>query len=276
MSTTYSLALVEATANWPKLRQLLSRFTYEEIVNSPYLFSAQAHLLFVEGQSDELAKLLGAASSDVQETTLYLLRKADYFTLTRGTDAWAVAIREYSEARPDDRRLAMEMAYGDLLEGPPHIVKAALDRLGSFAETASHDVRFLLETASMLALYRHPEESQRVYKRVNTHETNLEDFTAFHVLAAWNDVYLGDLDSAGTSLERALNMAPRHFGANYLKALIAKKTADPTAGLEALEILFQADPYNENFQSMIRHFHNEFKTPGWQRLYEDYARRMRS
>ncbi len=270
----YRFILSEETANWAELEQLLSEHSYEEISKSPFLFSSQAHLFFARGQRAQLGELLRATSSEVQRATVYLFWEADYLAMEGRAAESASVLRAFYEKHRDNRRLAREVAFADAFDGSSDAVSAAFQTLDRIAETSRHDVKLLLNMAITLALYRQPEHSESTYRRIDTEGTNLEDFTALHVLRAWNAVYRGDLRSADTSLRRALRAAPRHLSANYLKALIAKRQADSIAALESLQILFETDPYNENFNSLILYFRNTFHTADWELLYQESAARI--
>jgi lipopolysaccharide biosynthesis regulator YciM len=127
--------------------------------------------------------------------------------------------------------------------------------------------------ALTLAGYHKPEESGRIFDVIDTSNTTLTDFAAFHVLSAWDAVYRGDISQASSKLQKAFDMAPRHVAANWLKALIAKRQEDTRRGVEALEVLFAADPYNKNYRNMIRHFRSKLKTPELEQLYKEVLER---
>lgn len=263
----YAVVLASETADWKALDRLLGELPRRAVLESPELFSSQAKLYIATGRASDLASLFAAASSKVRESTEYLTLQAEFNALNEGVGSWSRAFHAQSNRHEDNRSLAVDAALSDLLKDSPEIVSAAADRLENIAAQSSQDVRLLMYLSIMLALHRQPVVSERVYRRIDTSGTSLQDFTAFHVLTAWNAVNRGDREQAKTRIGSALALAPRHFSANYLKALIAKRESDSEMGLEALGILLNADPYNENVRFMIKGFYEQYPSEDWKSLH---------
>lgn len=269
----YSILLALESADWKALDRLLKELPQQAVLDSPSLFLAQAKYYYAVGRAADLATLLAAATPEVQESTEYLTQQAKFTALNEGVGSWSRAFHAQSKRHLTDRSLAIDAALSDLLDDSPEVVSAAAEKLEDIAVRSSKDVRLQMHLAIMLALHRQPEASERVYRRIETIDTSLQDFTAFHTLVAWNAIYRDDLEQAKKSIVSALSMAPRHYGANYLKALIAKKEGDSASGLEALHILQGADPYNENVRSMIKGFYENFPSEDWKALYSSSQRK---
>ncbi len=263
----YSILLALETADWKVLDSLLRQLPQQTVLETPDFFRAQSQYYYATGRAADFAELLSAASPGVQESTEYLTQLAKFNALREGVGGWAQAFHALSDKNKTNRSLAIGAALSDLLGGNPEGVGLAAEMLVGIASRHSNDARLLMEMAAMLALHRQPTVSERVYRKIDTVGTSLQEFTAFHVLTAWNAVHRGDLEQARMRIGLALAMAPKHYGANYLKALIAKRESDAEMGLEALRILLAADPYNENVRSMIKGFYELHPSQDWKSLY---------
>lgn len=262
----YRIAHAEDTSDWAGLQKLLSKYSREQILNEPVLFSAQSRVLFVKGQRLQMAELLRTARSNIRGTTLYMLSKADYAVLEEGIGASKAAIRKLAASHPEDQRLALELAYIDIYQSSASVTSAGLKKLNNFARLSPNNVRLLLSMAVTLASYHKSDDSAQIFRLIDSRRTNLNDFALFHILSAWDAVYWGNIDQARKSLGEALEMAPRHVAANWLKVLIAKRRDDPRAGAEALAPLMESDPYNENYISLVMYFRDKFNTADFERL----------
>lgn len=261
----YYLIHLENTLDWAGLAKLLSRYSLKQIVSDPVKFSAKGKAFFITGNKAELEKLLNAVPSDLRNTTAYAIRKAEYAVLKQGIAESKVVLRKFSNLRPADTVLTLEEAYIDILDSSPAVANAAMEKMVNIAESSPNHVRLLLGMSVTLASYHKPEESGRIFKSIKSRD-DLSDFAAFHTLSAWNAVYAGEVAKARGRLNTVLKMAPEDVGANWLKALIAKRQADPKSGAEALATLIEADPYNENYKSLVRYFWERFRTAELQQL----------
>src|SRR5690625_1294657 len=134
----YSFMLVEETADWVALGELLNQYSAAEVLESPKLFYGKAHLLFLDGHEASVRELLSNASPAVQRTLFYALVKAEYSTLHDGV-SWGQAIRSVSPRYPENRRLILETAFHDLFSESQETVKAALATIHAIAESRSEE-----------------------------------------------------------------------------------------------------------------------------------------
>lgn len=267
----YRLCLAEADADWGRVREIVGRYPVGRITSSPFLFSAYAHALFVEGKKNELGDLLKAGSPVLQKTTDYMFREAEYALLIGRVGDSVNAIQRYAEKHPDNDALLLQKAYLEILNSSPEVANAATAQVYEIAKSSRSQVRLIFEIATSLASVRKPDESEEVLRLLDGKHIDADEFAMYHTLYAWYAVYSGDTSEAKKRVASALALAPKQVSANRLKALLAKKLGDPEAGAEALEILFGKDPYNENYASLILHFRDRFRTAGFEKLFEMVA-----
>lgn len=267
----YRLAFAEDMLDWADLAARLRKYSPRQIASDPILFSAQFRLFFVRGNKSELAQLLADASG-LRDTTAYMLRTIDYLALDQGIQPSKAQVIKAAASHPDNARLVLERAYVELFDGSPNIAAAALDRIHKVAASSPNHIRLLLDVAVDLASFHKPDDSNRVFWIIDASEKNLDEFTAFFTLGAWHAVYRGDLDEASNTIRRALKMAPKDAGANWLRALLAKRGNDPQEGVEAVRNLLRGDPYNENYVSVMLDLREKHKTPAMESLYEEVSR----
>lgn len=184
------------------------------------------------------------------------------------------AIKQFASLHPENRDLILQRAYAEVIDRSPEIATAAVARIHDVATLSKHYVRLLLEISVTLASYHKFNDSVRVFRLIDHSNVNLDDFAAFHTLGAWHAISRGEMNEAVTSLNRALEMNPKQISANWLKAVIAKRQDDAQAGVIALNNLFDGDPYNENYVSLILHFRNRSETPSFERLFREISIRQ--
>lgn len=264
----YRLEHLQATHSWDELDSMLAQHTKKKILEDVDLFSAQAHILYVQGKIAQLRTFVRSASSDVQGTTTHKLWWLDLLWIEDGSTEWQKALAELEDSSKSVIELKLQKAYNELLSETADASGAAIRTLRREASTHPNHIGLILDIAVTLAAYHKPEEAGRIFGLVDRKVVNIEDFANYHVLSAWNRVYGGQLEAAKIRIDRALQMAPTHPAANWLKALIAKQQNDPTAGAEAVRQLVKADPYNENYRSLARHFPSVYNTPELEELYK--------
>lgn len=273
--TRYRLHHAEATNNWDRILDVAEKYPLQRVVRNLPLFFTYARALFVDGRENQLRKLLEATPSALRETTEYRLRSAEYALLTHGISKSISAIQKYAASSPENDDLGLQKAYLEVLDSSPKVAAAALARIHRIAESSKHNVRLLIGIATTLASFHKPEESARVFTLIDPEIVDLEDFTMFYTLQAWVAIYRDEISEANSTLDRALAMFPQQVAANHLKALIAKRNNDPEAGTMALKNLFEADPYNENYASLVLYFRGRFTTADLEWLFQEVRLRQK-
>lgn len=263
----YQVAYLESVSDWTRLEELLQKFSQQEVMEDPELFSALARLRYVRGQASELKALLDAAAVNLGKTTVYQQRKADFLVLEKGIPASKSEIDNFTKSYPNNPELLMQSSYSALLNSSPDISQAAWKALLETARASQRNVRLLLDMATTLASYHKPVESSQIVRLIDRDGTDLDDFTISHVLWGWVHVFEGNIPGAMKELEVALTMAPNHVPANWLRVLIARQNGDPQKALEALKVLLAADPYNNNYRNLAKYFAETFESSELKALY---------
>lgn len=269
----YRLLHAEATNDWERIHAVARQHSLHQITHELALFTAYGRALYFQGRKRELADLLQAAPPALQETTVYMWLKVDHALLRGGTTASMEVVKQYVASQAENEQFALQTAYMEILDSSQEVATAARASIHRLAEASKHNVRLLLEIAVTLISYDKVDDSAQVMALVDRKNTNTEEFAMFHTLAAWNEVYHGDINKAASRLNRALDMHPKQVGANYLRALIAKREGDREAGVVSLRNLFESDPYNENYVSLILHFRQGFQTTDLERLFASVLER---
>jgi len=266
MRRRFTELLAQANGDWSLLSQLLASYSRSDVVNSPTLFYWQANVYALDGKTRDLGQLINAAPADVRTTVGFALQRAAYSVLIDGSDAWVKSMQRSLAQHPKDVQIELELLLHKVLWGIPQEAEDALRRIHELSRKTSFDVQRWLRVVLELMLVRRAQDAEEIYKRIASSATSLDDFAATHIYLAWQAAHSGNTLDALRLLEPALQMAPQHYWANYLKALIARRRESAAAAYEALSILFRLDPYNKNFHSMIEHFSGLTKSEEWNRL----------
>lgn len=268
----YAAGLHADTANWRGLRNIFSEMEQADIYRSPILLSAYARLMYHEEDIEAYAELIDSAPDPVRGTASYIFARADYVSLVDSPSSGVDALEGYIEGNSDVLPVRVEISLLDLLYGAKGDVDKAREVLSGLANENEHNVRFLLDLAVRLFQYRHDDLAREVAGMAGLSLSGADGFVMSHVLKAWIAVYRGEYKSAETRLDRALAMAPRHFHANWLRAMLARRQDDLEYGYLALSILMDFDRRNQNFCSMIEHF---LERSGGDERWQKLARRCR-
>jgi tetratricopeptide (TPR) repeat protein len=226
-------------------REALSRFPASAFGLDPGLFRLKFRLLWAEGDVPGLGSLLRLARQMLDHGLAYETSASEYLSLTRGPEAERKHLQLELGSRPDRPELAAERVYS-LLDDPaadPDEVRQLIEHVVSWRRA---DVPFLINFAESLTSLRQIETAAPVYEALRSSDPiSLAEFTGYHTLQAWNDVYAGRLIEAEQKLAIALERSPFEKAANWLGYLIAKKRGLMESAFAALKRLYILDPFNE-------------------------------
>lgn len=264
----YELWYTRNELEWKKLEVLLEKYTIEQITKDSELLFLQSNFYFVQGQRDDLEKLLNQTKLTIRNTAEYAYSLIYLAILKSDPEDSKAIIKKFAEDSPENIDIVLEKALMDLLDTNPIVREAALRKIHDIANLYSNDLGLLLSVMESLLTHHKFDEAGRIFKYIDLTDIILDDFVMFHTITAWNDIYMAEYEDALLKIEEALKMAPKDLASNWLKVLLAKKIERPDLAQNSLEVLLKANPYNKNHINQILHFRNKYKTPELEALYQ--------
>ena len=269
----YSVRHALQAGEFDKIEKLLGRYPLQEILKTPWLFGAYCRRLFVMDQPKDLHEMLRRARPALGRSSTYLAAQADHLWLESGLRASWQLLKKHAKTGVLDVGMSLESAYTDILYGSSEESAQGLERVLNVAAARKRDPRMLLDISISLALSRKHEQAIQVRRMIDVDTEDLKEFTSYYTYEAWEAVYAGDLERARKDVGAALARSAGDFEANRLKALIAKSQNDAHSAVDALNILLQVDPYNENHANVFLYFRDRGRTPDLDAICQTVIRR---